>query len=76
MSTVLFWQLFCLCLFAALFVVFYIVYKLENRNKPIRHKDLVDYSPGEQNGHIRRYADHGLHGSNRDRSESAFHDWH
>jgi len=93
MSTVLFWQLFCLALLAALFVSFWLVYRLELRNQikrgelvdyrtdeivdsVKRHKELVDCSPGEQKGHIRRYADHGLHGSNRDRSKSAFHDWH
>ena len=62
MSTVLFWQLFCLGLFVALFVSFWTLSKIEDASIKPMTRDISQ--------------DHGLNDSNRERSESAFHYWH
>jgi len=80
MSAVHFWQLFCLALLAALFVSFWLVYRLEVRQQ-IKRGEMVNYRTGDivdtldRYNELNRIAD-DLHGSNRDRSQSAFHNWH
>ena len=54
MSAVHFWQLFCLALLAALFVSFWLVYRLELRGQ-IERGELVDYRTGEVVETLARY---------------------
>ena len=80
MSTVLFWLIFCLALLAALFVSFWLAYRIELRGK-IKRGELVDYRTGEVVDTVSRYAElnraaDDLHGSNRDRSKSKYHNWY